>query len=173
MIGLTTLLQNALNFANTVSDSERTTIDDDIFKVRLEIQKEKRTDNTSGNKNIFYKHWRDGKREYHIKSILENLTQKKWISIRPKWLKNPYTKRNLEIDCYCEQLNIAVEIDGEQHHHYVSWFHKTFQNYLKQKENDLIKAKLLRERGVRLIRIPYDVPYNKLEEYIITQLFIS
>ena len=69
------------------------------------------------------------------------------------------------------RLNIAVEIDGEQHHHYVPWFHKTYQNYLKQKENDLIKAKLLRDRGVRLIRIPYDVPYSTLEEYIIQRLF--
>ena len=164
MIGL---LMNAFSTLK----KESTTIEDDIFKVRLEIQRKAKRDNSTGNQNLFYKHGTDGKREQHIKNILENLTQKPWVSCRPKWLKNPYTKRNLEIDCYCKALNIAVEVDGEQHHHYVPWFHKTYSNYLKQKENDLIKAKLLRDRGIHMIRIPYDIPYKNLEEYIIQTLF--
>jgi very-short-patch-repair endonuclease len=162
------LLLSSVLRPNSSNSSE--TIDDEIFKVRLEIDKE-RKQNPSTSRSLFVKHGSNGRREHHVKRILEHLTQKKFVSIRPQWLKNPKTNRNLEIDCYCEALNVAVEIDGEQHHHFIPWFHKTYETYLKQKENDLIKTKLLRDRGVKLIRIPYSVKTSGLEEFIIQKLF--
>ena len=88
MIGL---LMNAFSTLK----KESTTIEDDIFKVRLEIQRKAKRDNSTGNQNLFYKHGTDGKREQHIKNILENLTQKPWVSCRPKWLKNPSLQKKI------------------------------------------------------------------------------
>ena len=62
MIGL------LMNVFSTLK-KETTTIEDDIFKIRLEIQRKGKKDNTSGSRNIFYKHGVDGKREQHVKNI--------------------------------------------------------------------------------------------------------
>ncbi len=43
------------------------------------------------------------------------------------------------VDFFCHDLNLAIEIDGKVHD--------------KQKDYDLIRQKLLEERGVRFIRI--------------------
>ena len=68
------------------------------------------------------------------------------------------------------ELRIAVEVDGEQHNHYLPHFHKTYANFLKQQERDLMKSKMILDRGLRLIRVPYSVPNNDLEKFIMTEL---
>jgi hypothetical protein len=59
---------------------------------------------------------------------------------RPVWLKNPETDRLLELDFYIPSVKVAFEIQGEHH-------------YLKeeQKKRDLIKIKLCRNKGIKLL----------------------
>lgn len=76
-------------------------------------------------------------------------------NIRPDFLKNPLTKRNLELDCYDPTSQIAVEYDGEQHYKYPNYFHKTESEFKKQQARDKIKDKLCIKNGIKLIRIPY------------------
>jgi hypothetical protein len=48
-----------------------------------------------------------------------------FIKIRPSWLKNPHTGYMLELDGYCEALNLAFEYQGEQHFKIVKNFKDT------------------------------------------------
>jgi hypothetical protein len=44
---------------------------------------------------------------------LEILTGYRFKSVRPGWLENPLTGRNLELDCYNEYLKLALEYNGK------------------------------------------------------------
>lgn len=85
-------------------------------------------------------------------------------------LRNPLTNRKLEIDCYCPELKIGIEADGEYHKVYSHHYHKTRKNFQKQKERDHIKDILCQKNGIKLIRIPYDVHKDDLEGYIIREI---
>lgn len=67
--------------------------------------------------------------------------------VRPDWLVNPKTNHKLELDFYCPQLKIAIEINGIQHYH-PDWATSNYQRF-----KDTIKAKLCKDRGVRLITL--------------------
>ena len=47
--------------------------------------------------------------ERKCKRIIQKIFRKPFTKIRPDFLKNPETNRNLELDLYNEELKIAVE----------------------------------------------------------------
>ena len=73
------------------------------------------------------------------------------------WIPSP-KGMPLQIDWYCPKLMLGFEFDGQQHTEYVKYYHKTKQQFKYQKECDIIKDKICKERGVTLIKIPYNVP---------------
>ena len=172
-------------FANTVlqfisnsqHDSSKDNSDDKISKLRKEMRVQRRenerkydpTNITDSEDNIYYTYENKGKREAHVRRILQSIFQKSFASCRPP-CKNLHTKRKLEIDCYNAELRIAVEIDGEQHSKYLPHFHKTHSNFLKQQERDLMKSKMIVERGIRLVRVPYTISSNELEKFLMSEL---
>lgn len=46
------------------------------------------------------------------KRLIEALTGREFHSVRPSWLRNPLTGKNLELDAYNEDLGIALEYNG-------------------------------------------------------------
>jgi len=62
----------------------------------------------------------------------------------PKILKNPITDRFLEVDLYCPDLNVAIEIDGLYWH---SSEHQLNDNY------HLMKTEISNNQGIQLIHI--------------------
>jgi hypothetical protein len=56
------------------------------------------------------------KSQHRCHIILEILTGRQFMSVRPYWLKNPETGRNLELDCYNEEYRLALEYNGVQHY---------------------------------------------------------
>jgi hypothetical protein len=97
---------------------------------------------------------------------LEEIYNKPFISVRPSWLKNPETNGVLEIDCYNDDLKIGVEYNGMQHYVYPNIYHKTQEEFIKLVRRDQYKHKKCDENGVYLITVPYNVPQNKIKEYI-------
>jgi hypothetical protein len=88
--------------------------------------------------------------------ILEKILNSKIKrNIRPSFLRNPETGKNLELDCYNEEYAIAVEYNGIQHYKYPSAFHKTEKEFTDQIYRDRLKKKLCDEAGVYLISVPY------------------
>lgn len=103
----------------------------------------------------------ESKKEYfheeQCRTILEEMTGKKFNKIRPDFLQNPATGKNMELDGYNAELNIAFEYQGEQHYKYIPYFHKKYEDFLKQLERDELKRRLCDEHGLSLIIIPYTV----------------
>lgn len=77
------------------------------------------------------------------------------------WLINLDTSKHLFIDIYYPKLNLAIEVDGEQHYKYVPKFHTSLEDFHYAQYRDMIKEKLLNEHNIHLIRIKEK---TKLEE---------
>lgn len=91
--------------------------------------------------------------------------------IRPDWLRNPKTGKNLEIDFYCKKLNLAVEVDGKQHFRFNAFFHKDNPiNFIKQIQRDSFKKNQCKKFNVKLLSIPYTIDRYELYSYIVSKL---
>ena len=133
--------------------------------------------------NIAFSNYKQGQGCPHCcKSRSEKLTREiferimvcKFPSIKPDFLKNLETGCNLELDGYNENLKLAFEYNGIQHYKFTEHFHKTEDNFKKQRERDEFKYKRCIEMGITLICIPYTFNCYKPEEleiYIKDQLF--
>lgn len=95
------------------------------------------------------------KTEVRCREILKKVFNRHFESVRPDFLKNPRTNRNLELDMYNHYLRFAVEYNGEQHYHFPNHYHKDKREYEKQIERDLVKKRLCLENGIDLLCVPY------------------
>ena len=94
--------------------------------------------------------------------IMEFLYGATFWKARPAWLKSPLSNQRLELDCYNEELQIALEYQGEQHYRVVEAFKMTEDDLKKQQIRDKSTEDQCEERGVRLIVIPYTVKVPEL-----------
>ncbi len=109
------------------------------------------------------------KNEKRCRAILEKIYKKDFPTVRPNWLKNPATKRNLEIDCYNHDLKIGLEYSPDSSHTTVGSFHKTKESLLYQMRKDEYKAKKCRQLGITLIIVP-SWATSDLKGYIVRKL---
>jgi hypothetical protein len=93
-----------------------------------------------------------------------------FVSVRPSWLQNPETGMNLELDCYNDDLKIAVEYNGEQHYKWPNFTNQTYQQFINQVRRDDYKLEVCDRQGVYLITVPYNVAYENIPAYIMSQL---
>ena len=93
-------------------------------------------------------------------------------SVRPDFLRNPVTggNFNLELDCYNEELNLAVEYNGVQHYKFIPYMHKNKEAFLNQKYRDDMKKRMCKDAGVILIDVPYTVEPHNIKKYLETEL---
>lgn len=99
------------------------------------------------------------KKEVECRNIFENIFDEKFPRNRK------VLECRLELDGYCENLKLAFEYNGEQHYHFIPFWHKTRGKFLICQARDLKKARLCEERGIKLITIPY-TENHRLEEFI-------
>lgn len=106
------------------------------------------------------------------------------IGYRPSFLKNPLTKKNLEIDAYYPPLKLGIEYNGIQHYVFSDKFYqnnkKGREDFEKSKQRDNLKKQLALENNINLIVIPYyvdNVSNNKKttneERYNRIKLFLT
>lgn len=108
------------------------------------------------------------------KSLIHEIyPNEKFKKCRPNWLKNPMTKRNLELGVYNDNLKIAIECNGKQHYEYCPYFHANESTFQQQKNRDALKMRLCQEHGVNLIIIPYTCKTTQdIKNEIIKQLSV-
>lgn len=129
----------------------------------------------SNNTNIHYKtssKSNDSKGETECRRVLQQIFNKPFNKERPSFLSNPVTgsKHNLELDCYCEELKLALEYDGQGHHKYTPYFHKSKEVFYNQQYRDYMKDIKCKENGITLIRVPYTIKIPYIEQYILNKL---
>lgn len=110
------------------------------------------------------------KYESKCRQIMEKIFKKPFKSCRPNWLKNPKTKRNLELDCYNDELKLALEYQGVQHANFSYFYHRTQDVFLQQIWRDKLKKQMCLEHGVTLITVPHTIEFDQLEQYIVYEL---
>jgi hypothetical protein len=109
--------------------------------------------------------------EIECRRVLEKIFRKPFKKIRPDFLHNFVVgTNNLELDCYNDELKLAVEYNGQQHYKYIPYFHRTRDAFHNQKYRDNIKAQLCKQNGITLIEVPYTIKKENIESYIIESL---
>jgi len=98
------------------------------------------------------------------REIFERIMGFKFPTVRPDFLKNAETGYNLELDGFNENLKLAFEYNGIQHYQFKKPFHKTEDDFKKQREHDEFKYKRCIEMGITLISVPYKFNCYKPEE---------
>lgn len=111
------------------------------------------------------------KNEKECRRVLESIFKVPFQTVRPNFLKNPSTGKNLELDMYNQDLNLALEYQGAQHRVYTPFFHKRYSDFLDQLERDEYKKKKCKETGIDLICVPDTVSFDEIETYIINELY--
>jgi hypothetical protein len=109
---------------------------------------------------------KESKGEAHARKIASEIFQKPFEKLRPDFLRNNVTGKNLEMDLFNEDLNLAIEVQGAQHYRYIPFFHKNYEAFLNQKYRDEMKKGLLDKANINLIEIPYTVKLKDYETYI-------
>lgn len=94
---------------------------------------------------------KSAKSEKIVRYAFNKLTNNIFIKAKPKWLLNEKTNHYLELDGYCESMNLAWEHQGRQHYVVVKGFNNCLQ---KQQERDKIKVEKCKENNVNLIIVP-------------------
>ena len=138
----------------------------------------KNTSSSSGDEyiyNITSDDANTSKLELKSKIILETIFKKPFVRIRPDFLKNKVTGKNMELDIYNEELKLAIEVNGNQHYKYIPYFHgkENKHKFYEQRYRDELKKLLCKENGITLIEIPYDVGEYGLKSYILQQLRLN
>jgi hypothetical protein len=87
-----------------------------------------------------------------LEEILNSPVQR---NLRPSFLQNPETGKNMEIDCFNEEYAVAVEYNGIQHYKFPSVFYKSEKDFNDQVYRDRLKKKLCDENNIYLIVVPY------------------
>lgn len=105
------------------------------------------------------------KTEERCREIVEDIFQRPFPSMRPDFLRNPETNRNMECDLMNQDMRLCIERNGEQHYKHVEHFH-TEGDFGRQIQRDKLKQSLLHKNGYTLITIPYTIHYDVLDQYI-------
>lgn len=102
--------------------------------------------------------------EFTCRKILNNYLKKPFIKVRN--IYNPVTNQFLELDCYNEELQLAVEYQGIQHYKFCPYFHKNKESFRNQQYRDELKRIYCKNLGITLIEVPYTIKKDEIEGYL-------
>lgn len=109
----------------------------------------------------------ESKGERICKEVAERLFKRPFHKIRPDFLKNDKTGKNMEIDMYNDELKLGIEYNGIQHYKFSPYYHRNGQkDFEGQIYRDKLKEQRCEENEIKLIVVPYLVKPDEIENYI-------
>jgi hypothetical protein len=108
------------------------------------------------------------KREQLCREIVTNYLGLPSKIRKPDFLKTPEHPSGLHLDIYYPEYGFAIEVQGEQHDHYIEFFHRGgSNNFIKQQERDQLKKELCEENWIVLRYVwYYEDPYIVIPEHL-------
>lgn len=94
--------------------------------------------------------------EEYVRLMLQEHFNKKFNNVRPDWLINSETNSTLELDMFCEELNLAFEYNGPTH--YLPLFGE--DNLLQTQKRDRIKSEVCAKNNITLFTIKHESSYS-------------
>ncbi len=165
------LISNEINLTDMTSNLKNNQDQLDELSIDDVLKRDKNDELSVGNIDLSkypsYQHLSHGERE--SKRSVEFMFKKPFTKAHPDFLINPKTKRRLELDCYNEELGLAIEYQGDQHYNWPNKYH-TYEQFRRQLWRDDLKARLCEENKVHLITVSYKIPMAKIHKYIYDQL---
>jgi hypothetical protein len=110
-----------------------------------------------------------GIRERLCRSLFEQITSLQFPKKRPNWLLNTRGKQ-MELDGFCESINVAFEHHGEYHYIQNKHFQRENESLERRKVDDNTKSELCKKYNIDLIIIPYNIKTNQLKSFIYKEL---
>jgi hypothetical protein len=110
------------------------------------------------------------KGEKICRETMESIYGVQFHTVRPDWFRNPETGASIELDCYNDDLKLAVEYNGEQHYKWPNNFSMSKEEFINQMRRDKLKTSLCDKLGIYLIVVPYTVPHEEIPAYIVSLL---
>lgn len=96
------------------------------------------------------------------RAFFEQMFGLRFPKVRPAWLVNVKGNR-MELDGYCESLQLAFEHQGLQHYKKSRMFHRSDKDFKERQQDDFEKRKLCELHGITLIEIPEIPTLTKVE----------
>lgn len=107
------------------------------------------------------------KGENECRRVIQLLTGKSFVKVRPQWLLNPISGGFMELDMYCDSMKLAIEYNGQQHYSYSEFMHnKNKDKFALQKYKDYVKRDLCKKNNIYLIEVPYTIKFENIESYL-------
>jgi hypothetical protein len=111
----------------------------------------------------------DNTKESLTKKIVEELTGKLFLKVKPDWLINKNGNK-MEIDMYNDELKIGIEYNGYQHLN-VGYHIKSDEKLQIRIQDDVRKNNLCKSHGVNLITIHHDLQSEQeIKDFLIQNL---
>lgn len=90
--------------------------------------------------------------EYYLKqNNIEYISQYK-VNLQESMI---FSRNNLKIDFYLPKFNMFIEFHGIQHYEYISFFHRTKENFQIQLDRDKRVREYCKSRKIKLVEIKY------------------
>jgi hypothetical protein len=81
-------------------------------------------------------------------------------------IKTEINNRPLLLDFYIHFHRIAIEVQGEQHHKHIQFFHHNKLEYFRSRKLDSLKRQWCRINGITLVELPYNMSDQDWEHTI-------
>jgi hypothetical protein len=109
------------------------------------------------------------KLEDRVIEIVEKITQRKFKTTHPDWLRDPISNAPLELDGYNDELKVAVEVQGPGHIKPIPG--EDYDKYLRRIARDAYKKEQCKKRGIILIVMDYRISPHAMWSYTQSRLF--
>ncbi len=103
-----------------------------------------------------------------LSSIIHNINIESQSSIERDAINNLLSSGH--VDGYNFELNLGLEVNGEQHYLYIPYFHSNYRDFEYRRLLDKLKVKLLKKNHIKLIIIPYYEFNDDIQEFIVEQI---